>query len=232
MRKKTTEYINDMLQGDVIEESTSSWHSPVVLVKKAGYNEYRFAVDYRRLNKISKPQHYPMPRLTYIFNAIGSTKANYFTSLDLGKAFWQVPLDEESREKAAFICYDGIFTFKKMSFGLQGAPATFLSLMLKVLSGISWKYVLCYIDDVIIFSTSFLEHLKHLNEVFCRLRSAGLKLSPPKCHFTQKKLYYLGHVISKSGIEADVRKIEKVQNFNYPTKSKRSEKFVGINKLL
>ena len=213
MRRITHQYVEEYKRNNLIKESNSNWHSPVVLVKKANSDEYRFAVDYRKLNKISKSQAYPIPRLSDIFDAIGEANAHFFTSLDLGKAFWQVPLSEESKERAAFITYDGIFEFQTMPFGLQGAPATWQHLMMKVLRGISWKYVLCYVDDVIIFSTTFHDHLQHLEEVFKRLRNAGLKLSPNKCYFAQKKLHYLGHVISKSGIETDSKKVEKNSKF-------------------
>ena len=123
------------------------------------------------------------------------------------------PLSEESKAKAAFIKYDGIYEFRTMPFGLSGAPSTFQHLMMKVLRGISWKYVLCYVDDFIIFSSSFEEHLEHLEEVFSHLRKAGLELSPNKCFFAQKKLLYLGHVLSRSGIETDKMKIEKNVEF-------------------
>lgn len=113
---------------------------------------------------------------------------------------YAIPLDPESREKASFICAEGIFPFRKMPFSLSGAPATFQSLLMKILSGISWKYILCYVDDVIIFLATFEEHLKHLLEVFSRLQQAGLKQSSNKSHFAQKKLHYLGHIISKDGI--------------------------------
>ena len=103
------------------------------------------------------------------------------------QSFWQVPLDEESKEKCSFITYDGIFTPQNMSYGLSGAPAPFQNLIMKVLRGCSWKYVLCYVDDCIIFSTNFQQHLGHFNEEFNRFRQAGLKLSPKKCVFAQKK---------------------------------------------
>ena len=228
MRRVTQQYIEDFKRNDVIKESNSSWHSPVVLVKKANSDEYRFAVDYRKLNKISKSQAYPIPRLSDIFDAIGEANAHYFSSLDLGKAFWQVPLSEESKSRAAFITYDGIFEFQTMPFGLQGAPATFQHLMMKVLRGISWKYVLCYVDDVIIFSATFGDHLQHLEEVFKRLRNAGLKLSPNKCFFAQKKLHYLGHLIGKSGIETDPKKVEKIVNLRSPKDQKGIKSLLGL----
>ena len=228
MRRITQQYVEDFKRNDVIRESNSNWHSPVVLVKKANSDEYRFAVDYRKLNKISKSQAYPIPRLTDIFDAIGEANAHYFSSLDLGTAFWQVPLSEESKERAAFITYDGIFEFQTMAFGLQGAPATFQNLMMKVLRGISWKYVLCYVDDVIIFSATFDDHLQHLEEVFSRLRNAGLKLSSDKCFFAQKKLHYLGHVISTAGIETDPRKVEKIVNLQALKDQKGVKSLLGL----
>ena len=212
MRRETKRQTDDMLKHGIIKESNSNWHSPVVLVKKANSNECRFAVDYRRLNKISKPQAYPIPRLSDIFDAIGEANAQFFTSLDLGKVFWQVPLSDDSKSKAAFI----VFEFQTMPFGLCGVPSTFQHLMMKVLRGITWKYVLCYEDDVIIFSSTFEEHIQHLEEIFSRLQKAGLKLSPTRCHFAHKKLHYLGHVISKNGIETDQKKIETIQNLAAP----------------
>ena len=228
MRRKTKELTDEMLKTNQIKETNSNWHSPVVLVRKANTDEYRFAVDYRKLNKISKPQDYPIPRLADIFDAIGEANAQYFTSLDLGKAFWQVPLDEESKEKCSFITYDGIFTPQNMPFGLSGAPATFQNLMMKVLRGISWKYVLCYVDDCIIFSSNFQQHLGHINEVFSRFRQAGLKLSPKKCFFAQKKLYYLGHVISKDGVQTDERKVEKIKKLSPPKDQKGVKSLLGL----
>lgn len=115
-----------------------------------------------------------------------------------------------------------------MPFALSGAPATFQILMMKILRGISWKYVLCYVDDVLIFSSTFDEHLKHLSEVFKRLKEAGLKLSPNKCYFAQKKLYYLGHVISKDGVETDERKVEKIKNLSPPKDQKGVKSLLGL----
>ena len=228
MRRETKRQTDDMLEHGIIKESNSNWHSPVVLVKKANSNEYRFAVDYRKLNKISRPQAYPIPRLSDIFDAIGEANAQFFTSLDLGKAFWQVPLSEDSKSKAAFITYDGIFEFQTMPFGLSGAPSTFQHLMMRVLRGIAWKYVLCYVDDVIIFSSTFKEHINHLEEVFSRLREAGLKLSPTKCHFAQRNLHYLGHVLSKNGIQTDDQKVEKIQNLVAPKDQKGVKSLLGL----
>ena len=106
-----------------------------------------------------------------------------------------------------------------MPFGLSGAPATFQSLMIKVLKGVAWKYALCYVNNVIIFSKNFKNHLKHITKIFRRLKQAGLKLSPSKCKFA-KKLHYLGHVLIKSGIKANPKKVKKVKNL-VPQKIKK-----------
>ena len=103
-------------------------------------------------------------------------------------------MDPDSREKAAFITHNGIYEFNVMPYGLMNSPATFSSIMSQVMRGIQWQYVLSYVDDVLIFSSSFDQHLVHLDSVFQRLRQAGLRLKPEKCHFAKRKLHYLGHV--------------------------------------
>lgn len=203
----------------------------MVLVKKSDTNdtgEYRFAVDYRKLNKVTKPIAFPISRLSNMLDAIGEANPMYLSSLDLGKAFWQVPLSESSKHKAAIITQNGIYEFQTMPFGLSGAPASFQSLMMKVLKGVSWKFALCYVDDIIIFSKNFEEHLEHINEILKRIKSAGLKLSPSKCKFAQEKLHYLGHIISKSGIEADPRKVEKILNLVSPKDQKGVKSLLGL----
>ena len=113
-----------------------------------------------------------------------------------------------------------------MPFGLSGAPATFQSLMMKVLKGVTWKYALCLVDDVIIFSRTF--DLSHIREILSRLRQAGLKLSPKKCKFASKKLHYLGHILSKNGIEPDPGKIEKVLTSVPPKDQKGVKSLLGL----
>ena len=228
MRRETEKIMKVLLEKGVVKESNSDWHSPVVLVRKAGSNEFRFAVDNRKLNKITKPQTYPILRLSNIFDAIGEANAQYFTSLDMGKAFWQVPLEENSKKLAAFITDDGIYEFQTMPFGLSGATASFQMLMMKLLRNIAWKYVLYYVDDIIIFSSSFEDHLQHLEEVFRHLRDAGLKLSPKKCLFAKQKLHYLGFIISKDGIEADPKKVENILSLKPPKDAKGVKSLLGL----
>ena len=227
LRRETERQVKEMLKHNIIEPSNSAWHSPVVLIKKPN-NEYRFAVDYRKLNKVTKPQSFPLPRLSDMFDAIGESNAKLFTSADIGKAFWQVPLTERAKEKSAFITYDGIYAWNSMPFGLNNASATFQSILNGIMRNINWRYVLCYIDDIVIFSPTFELHLQHLSEVFQRLREAGLKLSPSKCFFAQKQIRYLGHILNKDGVQPDSSKFEKVQNLPIPRNPTDVKSVLGL----
>ena len=151
-----------------------------------------------------------------------------FTSANISKAFWQVPLTEEAKERSAFITYDRIYAWNSMPFGLMNAPATFQALMSQVLRNINWRYVLCYIDDIFVFSPTFEVHLQHLSEVFQRLRDAGLKLTPSKCFFAQKQIRYLGHILSKGGILPDASKFERVQKLPVPKNSSDVKSVLGL----
>ena len=219
--------IDTMEKHGIIKPSNSEWHSPVVLVRKKN-NTFRFACDYRALNKITVPMSFPLPRLESVFDALGEANANYFTSLDLMSGFWQMELDEESREKAAFITQRGVYEWTRMPFGLTNAPISFQTLMSRVLRGLNWKSVLVYVDDVLIFSKSFDEHLQHLEQVFQRLKQANLKLQPEKCHFAVRKLKFLGHVISRDGIEVDPEKTQAVSQVPIPKTQKQIRSFLGM----
>ena len=163
-----------MLVAGVIEPSSSEWASPIVLVgKKDG--TLRFCIDYRRLNSESLADAYPMPRIDDLIDRLG--KARYISTLDLTRGYWQVPMAKASRHLTAFTTPFGLFQFRVMPFGLQGAPATFQRLMDKVLQGLE-DYAAAYIDDLVIHSTTWEEHLTQIQTVFQRLRLAGLTAKP------------------------------------------------------
>lgn len=199
-RAETEKQTNEFLQAKIIERSTSVWNSPVVLVKKKD-NSWRFAVDYRKLNKITKPISQPLPRLEDVFDSLGESNATIFSTLDLNSAYFQIELDPETREKSAFVTHEGVFQFLRMPFGLRNAPMSFQLLMSHVLKDQNWKYVLVYIDDILVFSKDFDTHLKHLNEVFKRLQQANLTLKPSKCQFAVDQVMFLGHILSANGVK-------------------------------
>ena len=225
--KEISRQIDDMEKHGIIKPSNSEWHSPVVLVKKKN-GTFRFACDYRALNKITVPMSFPLPHMESVFDTIGAAKANYFTKLDLMSGFWQMELDEGSRKKAAFITQRGVYEWTRMPFGLTNAPISFQTLMSSVLRDMNWKSVLVYVDDILIFSHSFQEHLAHLEQVFDRLREANLKLHPSKCHFAVKQLNFLGHIISRNGVEVDPEKTKAMSEFPTPKSQTQVRRFLGM----
>ena len=149
---------------------------------------------------------------------LGQTQ--YFTTLDLFSGYWQVAMDETSKEYTAFTTYDGLYQFKVLLFGLCNAPSTFQCLMESVLRSLNWKICLIYIGDIIIFSKSFEEHLAHMDLVFTRLREANIKLKVSECHFAYPQVTYLGHIVSRNGIQPDPVKSVLCGNFQSPRKLK------------
>ena len=143
--------VQDMLAKGIIRQTRSPWASRVVLVKKKD-GKLRFCVDYRALNKLTKRDQYPLPRIDDSLAAL--QRGKFFSSLDLFAGYWQIPMHEASKEKTAFVCGDGLFEFNVMPFGLCNAPATFQRFMDVVLAGLKWQSLLVYLDDIIIFSPS------------------------------------------------------------------------------
>ena len=176
-REKIVQLVNDMLKQGVIKPSTNAWASPVVLVPKKDGNLW-FCVDYRRVNAITKKDVYPLPRIDDILDTLG--QAHYFSTLDLASGYWQIEMDPATKDKSAFTTHAGLFEFERMSFGLCNAPATFQRLMQAVLAGMEWDFCFVYLDDILVRSRTFEEHLDHLYQVFDRLRKAGLTLKPKK----------------------------------------------------
>jgi hypothetical protein len=217
--------LENMMEQGIIQPSSSPWASPIVLVKKKN-GKMRFCVDYRKLNKVTKRDAYPLPRIDEILDSLG--KAKWFTSLDLASGYWQVEMNEQDKEKTAFVTKQGIFEFNVMPFGLTNAPATFQRLMDRVFYDIKDKYVLVYLDDINIYSSTFEEHMQHLKEVLERFRRANLKLNLDKCHFCKREISFLGHLVNEEGIKPDPTKVDKVKNFPIPTNTTELRGFIGL----
>ena len=224
-RETVHKLLQEMLSRNVISPSKSPWASPIVLVKKKD-GSTRFCVDYRKVNEITRKDAYPLPRVDDSLDTLAGSK--WFTTLDLKSGYWQVEVDPEHREKTAFCTQEGLFEFNVMPFGLCNAPATFQRLMDSVLAGLQWSACLGYIDDIIIMGKSFEEHLHNLQQVFERIKLAGLKLHPGKCQFLQQQVYLLGHIVSADGIRPDPQKTSKVKDWPTPTTVQETQQFLGL----
>eukprot|EP00731_Ephydatia_muelleri_P005611 Em0002g1787a len=224
-RTVVKELIKEMMDNDIIQPSKSGWASPIVLAKKKD-GSVRFCVDYRKLNEVTRKDAYPLPRIDDTLEML--SESQLFSTLDLASGYWQVELEEEDRAKTAFCTNEGLFEFKVMPFGLCNAPATFQRLMDVVLSGLQWTSCLVYLDDIIVMGRTFEEHLSNLDSVFARIREAGMKIKPAKCFFLRERVQYLGHIVSKDGIEADPDKLRKVQCWPTPQNVREVQQFLGL----
>ena len=213
-----------LLKYGVIEPSKSCWASPVVLVTKKD-GSIRLCVDYRRVNDLTLKDSYPLPRIDDSINTLRGSK--WFSTLDLASGYWQVPMDLKDIDKTAFTTPFGLYHFTVMPFGLANAPATFERMMEQVLSGLHWEICLIYIDDVIVFSRTFEEHLVRLHQVLSRIKEANLKLSPSKCKLFRHSFEYLGHVVSQDGVGTDPKKIEAITEWPTPRSIRDVRSFVG-----
>ena len=189
--------LQEMQSLGVIEPSDSPWASPVVMVQKKD-GSLRFCIDYRNLNSVTKPDVFPLPHIVDLLDQLGQSR--YFSTLHLASGYWQIPMHPNTRARTAFITHQGLYQFRVMAFGLRNAPAVFQCLIQRVLAGLNpitgIDFVVVYIDDILTFSWTLEDHLKHLSLVMEILCKAKLKLKPTKCHFVRKEVEYLGHVIT------------------------------------
>lgn len=226
MQQVIKEEISQMLKDGVIERSNSSWSSPVVLIRKPS-GRYRFCIDFRSLNQVSELDAYNLPRINSILEKLRS--ANFITTLDLANGYWQVPLAEESKPLTAFSIQGlGLYQFTVMPFGLHSAPATFQRLLDQIIGPELEPRAFAYLDDLILVSQTFEEHLELLKDVFQRLRTASLKLNIEKCKFCQTELKYLGHMINSEGIGTDPDKVRAIVEYPRPTTVTRLRSFLGL----
>lgn len=220
-----TEQVDEMLDLDVIEPCESPWSSPVLVVgKKDG--KPRVCLDSRKLNSVTKKDAYSLPYVSEILDNLGD--ARYLSSIDLSKAFWQILIREQDREKTAFYVPDrGTFMFKVTAFGLTNAPATQQRLVDRLFGPEFECKVFAYLDDVIIISKTFEEHVTLLKRVFERLQMANLTINFEKSQFFRSSLRYLGYVVDSKGLRTDPDKVKSILNYPTPTNRKELKRFLG-----
>ena len=232
--------IETLERAGIIERSISPWASPVVIVpKKSAPGEpprRRMCVDYRKINKLQPEvtkadggkgciSLIPLPKIDELYAKLKGYKV--FSSLDLRSGYYHIGLKDSAKPKSAFVLSSlGKYQFNRVPFRLAQAPAYFQKLINDVLKGCN--FAMGYLDDIIIYSRSEIEHLEHLEEIFTRLKTAGLKLKLEKCCFFKKHIQYLGHLISADGIQPLPEKLESIAKMPAPKNPKEVKQFLGL----
>lgn len=227
MQEHANKELDKMLAAGFIRPSKSPWSSPMVLVRKNDGESFRLCFDGRKLNSVTKKDAYPLPYLSTILDKLRD--ARYLSSIDLKQAFYQIPLHPDSCEKTAFtVPRRGLFEYVVMPFGIANAPATQQRLMDEIFGPLLGENLFIYIDDIVVVSSSFREHIAMLQEVFRRLKDAGLTINFEKCEFCKPSLTYLGYVIDRNGLHTDPKKVDAISRYPKPKTVTEVKRFLGL----
>jgi hypothetical protein len=229
-KEEVKKQVQKLLQEGIIEESSSPWNSPILVVPKktgvSGQQKFRLVVDYRKLNAKTVGNAYPLPDITEILDQLGQAK--YFSCLDLAMGYHQIDMDPNDIDKTAFSTKEGHWAYRRMPFGLKTAPATFQRVMNTALSGLTGTRCFVFLDDIVIYANSLADHDRKVRDVFRRLRQNNLKLQPEKCEFLRTEVTFLGHKISERGVEPDTLKVEAIETFPKPNTVKQLKSYLGL----
>ena len=228
-RKALQDLLNTLLKQGIIQESISPWASPIVLVPKKD-GSLRLCIDYRKLNSVTEPDAYPIPRADDMLDSLSGCR--YFTSLDLASGYWQIAMEGSDKAKTAFTTPLGLFEFNVLPMGCRNGPATFQRVMEAVLSGLcntpAQPFCRVFFDDVLNASETLSGQLQILLPVFARVRSAGLRFNLKKCSFFQEEVTFLGHRVSAEGISPNEAKLVAVRNWKTPKSVTAVREFLGF----
>jgi hypothetical protein len=217
--------LQDLLEKGFIRPSSSPWGCPAIFVKKKDQT-LRMCVDYRPLNEVTIKNKYPLPQIDILFDQL--TGARVFSKIDLRSGYHQIRIRPEDIPKTAFTTRYGLFEYLVMSFGLTNAPAHFTYLMNSVFMPELDKFVVVFIDDILIYSKNEEEHAKHLRIVLTRLREHQLYAKSSKCAFWLEEIQLLGHVLSAKGIVVDLSKVKDILEWKSPTTVHQVRSFLGL----
>ena len=223
--KELKEQLQDLLDKGFVRPSTSPWGAPVLFVKKKD-GSLRLCIDYKQLNKVTVRNKYPLPRIDDLFDQLQG--ASCFSKIDLRSGYHQLRIRHEDVPKTAFRTRDGHYEFLVMSFGLTNAPAAFMDLMNRVFKPFLDRFVIVFIDDILVYSRSKEEHVEHLRIILQTLREHQLYAKFSKCEFWLDSVAFLGHVVSREGIQVDPKKIEAVMDWQRPTTVTEVRSFLGL----
>ncbi|GAU12540.1 hypothetical protein TSUD_182540 [Trifolium subterraneum] len=217
--------VQDMLQQGIIQPNTSPFSSPIVLVKKKD-GTWRFCTDYRALNAITVKDSFPIPTVDELLDELFGAK--FFSKLDLRSGYYQILLQPEDRYKTAFKTHQGHYEWLVMPFGLTNAPATFQSLMNHIFQHALRKYVLVFFDDILVYSSTWQDHLNHLDTVLKTLQDNDLFVKLSKCSFGVVEIEYLGHLVTGQGVSMDKDKVRAILEWPTPNNIKQLRGFLGL----
>ena len=219
-----------MLGRGVIRESKSPYYSQVHLAPKPGTNKFRFCIDYRELNTVTKAQGWPLPNIKEMLQRLGARRSKYYAVLDLTSGYHKTPINLSSAAYTAFIVFCGVYEFLRVPFGLKSAGSYFQNTMASVVLGPELLYFVCeaYLDDIIVDGQDEDDFITNLRKVLTRLQLFGVKLNPEKLRLGLKELEYVGHVINGNGLNMSKVKIERVLDFALPTTLKTLRSFLGL----
>lgn len=226
-KKEIEEQIANLLDNKLIEESYSPFAAPVTLAfKKEENKKSRLCIDFRELNKIVVPQAQPFPLIEDLL--VKTRNCIYFSSLDINSAFWSIPLRIEDRRKTGFVTQEGHYQWTCLPFGLKTSSAIFQ----RILSNILRKYKLtdfttCFIDDILVYSKSFEDHIKHLRQLLEAIKTEGFRLKFTKCIFASDCVKYLGHIIQNNSVSPVKDNLISIRNFPVPKTQKNIRQFLG-----
>ncbi|KAJ0714365.1 putative nucleotidyltransferase, Ribonuclease H [Helianthus annuus] len=223
--RELSNQLQELLEKGFIRPSTSPWGAPVLFVKKKD-ESFRMCIDYRELNKLTIKNHYPLSRIDDLFDQLQG--ATCFSKIDLRSGYHQLCIQEEDIPKTAFRTRYGHYKFVVMPFGLTNAPAVFMDLMNRVCKPFLDRFVIVFIDDVLIYSKSKTEHAQHLRLVLELLQGNQLYAKFSKCEFWLEEVQFLGHIVNSQGIHADPAKIEAVKSWITPKNPSEVRSFLGL----
>lgn len=223
--------IDNMLNNGTIEPSMSEYNSPILLVPKKSLpgnpnKRWRFCVDYRQINKKLIADKFPLPRIDCILDQLG--RARYFSIIDLLNGFYQIELEDDSKDITSFTTDKGTFRFKSIPFGIKIGPNAFQRMMSIAFSGLSPTQGFIYMDDLVVVASSEKQMVKNLTNVFETCRKYNLKLNPDKCEFFKREVTYLGHRCTDKGILPDESKYSIISNYPRPTDADSAKRFIAF----
>ncbi|KAI3762600.1 hypothetical protein L1987_53037 [Smallanthus sonchifolius] len=217
--------LQELLDKGFIRPCFSPWGAPVLFVKKKD-GTFRMCIDYRELNKLTIKNRYPLPRIDDLFDQLQGS--SFYSKIDLRSGYHQLKIQEEDIPKTAFRTRYGHYEFLVMPFGLTNAPVVFMDLMNRVCKPYLDKFVIVFIDDILIYSRTKEEHEHHLKLILELLRNEKLYAKFSKCEFWIQEVHFLRHVINKKGIHVDPSKIEAIKNWEAPRTPTEVRQFLGL----